>query len=654
MKKVSFLFKVLMTLLAFALPLSCDTGGGGSGGGGSSAKNSDSGTTSVTITIPKAASSSSDINLLGDFTPQYATANFHYGIYFKNDARTSETQYATAGGSVTFDNVEYDTYDFCLDIYVDSHKKTKLNTITVNKTISASENTVQFPNMSVSSYKQWFFVATKEDFLDAITKIKSDTETYTAEKKAIICLRDSIACPGFQSKLNEIEGRYTLYTNNYELEEVLYTVGIAGGITGGAVSADPTSASVGREITLTITPDEEKELDTLSVSGVTEINYNDARTEATFAMPASNVTVSATFKTKKYTVTIAGSGAGGTVELYGTTASEFEKGQSIVLAITKNSGYRLDSLKVDDDEKVSEIADNTLSFTMPNKNIVITAEFVQLYSITLPADITEATFVAKIGEDEVTEAAENDSVTITITPASGYALETLKQGDGDVTESVSNNEYEFIMDAESVEFTATWKAEEKTPDTAGDVILSTGKAVAYANIAKMSSSQKSAVVGIFTANGRMTELGESSAVKWYNTSGHPASDYVGLADSNDGIVNRTTLTNAGKNISNYPPFSYAASKNSSGSTIDWYVPATNELSKITSNQDKINNTVTALNDISISATNVDKSAGYWSSKEIANDVSHYASCYKESGFETVSAYTDTSYRVRCVARVPSE
>ena len=628
------------------------------GGGGSSAKNSDSGTTSVTITIPKAASSSSDINLLGDFTPQYATANFHYGIYFKNDARTSETQYATAGGSVTFDNVEYDTYDFCLDIYVDSNKKTKLGTIKVNKTISASENTVQFPNMSVSSYKQWFFVATKEDFIDAIDKIKNDTATYTAEKKAIICLRDGIACPGFQSKLNEIDGRYTLYTNNYELEEFLYTVSIAGGITGGAVSADPTSASVGREITLTITPDEEKELETLSVTdasgGAVNCTRSTDNASATFTMPESNVTVSATFKVKKYTVTLPTDLPSGCSVVLSSDATEFAKDESVTLNVTVASGYRLDSLKVGDEEKVSEVESNALSFTMPNKNIVITAEFVQLYSITLPADITEATFVAKIGETEVTEAAENDSVTITITPASGYALETLKQGDGDVTESVSNNEYEFIMDAESVEFTATWKAEEKTPDTAGDVILSTGKAVAYANIAKMSSSQKSAVVGIFTANGRMTELGESSAVKWYNTSGHPASDYVGLADSNDGIVNRTTLTNAGKNISNYPPFSYAASKNSSGSTIDWYVPATNELSKITSNQDKINNTVTALNDISISATNVDKSAGYWSSKEIANDVSHYASCYKESGFETVSAYTDTSYRVRCVARVPSE
>ena len=143
------------------------------GGGGSSAKNSDSGTTSVTITIPKAASSSSDINLLGDFTPQYATANFHYGIYFKNDARTSETQYATAGQSVTFNDVKYDTYDFCLDIYVDFHKKTKLDKITVNKTISASDNTVQFPDMSVSTYSKWYFASTQAQLTEALDKINA-------------------------------------------------------------------------------------------------------------------------------------------------------------------------------------------------------------------------------------------------------------------------------------------------------------------------------------------------------------------------------------------------------------------------------------------------------------------------------------------------
>ncbi len=32
MKKSSSIFKTLMTLLALALPLSCDSGGGGSGG----------------------------------------------------------------------------------------------------------------------------------------------------------------------------------------------------------------------------------------------------------------------------------------------------------------------------------------------------------------------------------------------------------------------------------------------------------------------------------------------------------------------------------------------------------------------------------------------------------------------------------------------
>ena len=93
-------------------------------------------------------------------------------------------------------------------------------------------------------------------------------------------------------------------------EETTYTVTIASGITNGTVSANKTSKiTEGETITLTVTPENGYELDTLSVkNGGTEItviqDLSDV-TKYTFTMPAGNVTVSATFKEITYTVTYA-------------------------------------------------------------------------------------------------------------------------------------------------------------------------------------------------------------------------------------------------------------------------------------------------------------------------------------------------------------
>ena len=74
----------------------------------------------------------------------------------------------------------------------------------------------------------------------------------------------------------------------------LHTIAIADGITNGTVTADLTSAIKGTEVTLTVTPEGGYELDALTVKDGenNEITVNDNK----FTMPASDVTVSATFK----------------------------------------------------------------------------------------------------------------------------------------------------------------------------------------------------------------------------------------------------------------------------------------------------------------------------------------------------------------------
>ncbi len=72
-----------------------------------------------------------------------------------------------------------------------------------------------------------------------------------------------------------------------------YTVTVASGITNGTVSASPTTAAQGDRVTLTVTPDVGYELATLTVTDAS--NNPVTVTNNQFTMPASNVTVTATF-----------------------------------------------------------------------------------------------------------------------------------------------------------------------------------------------------------------------------------------------------------------------------------------------------------------------------------------------------------------------
>jgi uncharacterized repeat protein (TIGR02543 family) len=87
---------------------------------------------------------------------------------------------------------------------------------------------------------------------------------------------------------------YSDYTTSCGATPTTYNVTIADGITNGTVTASPTSAAEGATITLTVTPADGYMLNTLAVAD--ESSNLISLTDNTFEMPASNVTVSATFK----------------------------------------------------------------------------------------------------------------------------------------------------------------------------------------------------------------------------------------------------------------------------------------------------------------------------------------------------------------------
>ncbi len=218
MKKSSFLKVLLSVLFSFALAVSCDSGGGGGGGSGGNSASSDS--TKVSINIP--ATTSSDVDIFMDLqSPQLS--DFQYEVYFSkpNGSGESEHKYVSEGETVTFENVKYDTYDFFLKIWVDDRRKTSIYENKITKSISGSDNAVNFPSRSLSDYSNWFFVSDESELSQAVSTISE--RDYSASKKAVICLKQTIRANA-ESFFANIREKVTIEKNGYEIAENVYNI----------------------------------------------------------------------------------------------------------------------------------------------------------------------------------------------------------------------------------------------------------------------------------------------------------------------------------------------------------------------------------------------------------------------------------------------
>ena len=169
--------------------------------------------------------------------------------------------------------------------------------------------------------------------------------------------------------------------------------------------------------------------------------------------------VSATY-TKVYTIT-KGTPTNGTISVTPTSAAA---GEEIPLSATASTGYEFTSWVVTNDEDNDEditatvVAENTL--TMPSANVTVNATFsLSNYPITYTAP-SNGSYTIKVGSAEAvsanTTANYGQTILLTATPSTGYALTswgvTKTSGGGSVT--VSNNQ--FTMPAEAVPINPTF------------------------------------------------------------------------------------------------------------------------------------------------------------------------------------------------------
>ncbi len=191
----------------------------------------------------------------------------------------------------------------------------------------------------------------------------------------------------------------------------------------------------------------------VSVSGVTDLHFDG--TTYTFTMPASDVTITASWDEMMYNV-VADAVGNGSVSVDPTSA---HAGSEITVTTSTEDGYGCDVTAEDANGNpvtVTQTGDNTYTFNMPAADVTVTATFTaNEYSVSVDPIPENGTIT---GYPET--ATVGDTVSFTVTPATGYELV-----EGSVTVNGSaegvhfdGTHYTFEMPAEAVTITAEFKA----------------------------------------------------------------------------------------------------------------------------------------------------------------------------------------------------
>ena len=221
---------------------------------------------------------------------------------------------------------------------------------------------------------------------------------------------------------NSASTTFTMIAGNVAVtatfKDILYTVTVTDG------TANSSTAVYGETVSITAgTAPTGKEFDKwIGTGGVEFVDANSATT--TFAMPASNVTVTATFKNILYTITVVDGTVNSLTATYGTTVT--------ITAVTAPTGKVFDKwVSTDGIDFADENATNT-TFTMIAGNATVTATF---------KDLPVGSHILTVENNgygtanaNVTHAEAGTEITLTATvTTNGYRFKEWQVIDGDIT-----------------------------------------------------------------------------------------------------------------------------------------------------------------------------------------------------------------------------
>jgi len=244
--------------------------------------------------------------------------------------------------------------------------------------------------------------------------------------------------------------------------------------------------------------------------GITLADANSTTT--TFTMPASAVSVKATYKTKPvttYNLTTSVNGGHGTIS---ASKTGLTAGSTETITFTPDAGYEIDTVTVNG--TATSVSGNTLNVTMnENKTVVVTYKAIE-YNIT----VTDGKATIGAGS-EISKAAQGTTITLTANAApSGKVFDKWEVVSGDITlADASSATTTFTMLAGAVSVKATYKDAPHThtfdqeivkPEALKSAADCTNDAVYF----KSCSCGEISTTETFTAAG--TQLGHAWASDW--------------------------------------------------------------------------------------------------------------------------------------------
>ena len=160
----------------------------------------------------------------------------------------------------------------------------------------------------------------------------------------------------------------------------------------------------------------------------------------------------------RYPVTIAEGIVNGTVTLSGEQTA-FAEGETVTLTVEPAAGYALSRLTYTQDGSETPVTIENNTFTMPAGNVTVSATFAPIDYNIVTSGIENGTVTASVSGETVTQAHYQDEVTLTVAPATGYALESLTytQDGSETPVTIENNT--FTMPAGDVTVSATFITE---------------------------------------------------------------------------------------------------------------------------------------------------------------------------------------------------
>lgn len=214
----------------------------------------------------------------------------------------------------------------------------------------------------------------------------------------------------------------------------------------GTVTADREKAAEGETVTLTVEPEEGYMLASLTAED--EAGNAIEITEQSFTMPASVVTVKASFVLIPHTITVEAA-EHGTLTADKTQAVD---GETVNLTAEPEEGYALKDVIINgENDLVVEPAEDLKSFVMPACAVTVKPVFGKLYPITV-----EPSEHGTVSADRE-EAVEGETVTLTVEADPDYALDSLTVRCGEDEIAVDEESWTFVMPEGEVTVTASFR-----------------------------------------------------------------------------------------------------------------------------------------------------------------------------------------------------